>query len=111
MIFKHSIYSVFVDGMFAGVADREDGIWEVVGDAINGFRKPLYDDDIADRVEVSKINVNRWYIYDAHNCSDKLSDDNIMCYNCIATEQCTDILNELSLELEREQARKRAMAL
>ena len=111
MIFANNVYSVWVDGFFVGIAEREDYAWDVVNDAINGFRKPLYDDDIPDRVQINKINVNRWYIYDAHNCSDKLSDDNIICYSCVATKNCMNVLNELNLEKERLEAKLRAMDL
>lgn len=111
MIFANNVYIIYVDGIFIGVAEKEDYAWDVVNDAINGFSKPLYDDDIPDRVEIVKINVNRWYIYNAHNCSDKLSDNNIMCYSCTATKECMNILNELNLEKERLEAKLRAMAL
>ena len=104
-------FVVFVDGLFAGIAEREDYCADVADNFVNGVRKPLMDDDYPDRVWYHKIDVNRWYQYDQYNCSDKLSDDNIMCKNDTETEKCVKILNKLSLELEREQARLRALQL
>lgn len=102
-------YSVFLDGNFIGMTDEEDMGYEMAQDHLNGY-DVIYDDDM-DRVEVFKIDVNRWYMYNAYNCSDKISDDNIMCYDHKETENCVEILNKLSLYQEREEARKRAMAL
>lgn len=104
------LYSVFLDGKFVGVCEEEDMAWEVAQNYLNG-EDTLYDDDV-DRVWYHKIDVNRWHmVANQYNCSDKLSKDNIMCKNKDETEKCIRILNKFSLQEEREQAKKRAMAL
>ena len=103
------LYSVFLDGSFIGVTEAEDLGWEIAQDYLNGY-DTLYDDDV-DRVETHKIDVNRWYMYDEYNCSDKLSDENIMCYGYHETINCVNIVNILSLQQEREEAKQRALQL
>ena len=103
------LYSVFLDGAFVGVCENEDEGWDIAQDHLNGV-DPLLDDDV-DRVWVHKIDVNRWYVYNQHNCSDKLSDNNIMCYDGYATQNCCNTLNEYALQQEREDAKVRALAL
>lgn len=111
MIFKGTIYIVYVDGIFAGITDDETMIGNVAEDFTNGDRKPLSDDDMADRVFWDAINVNRWYFYDEYNCCDKLSDDSIFCRGHHATHKCVDKMNELTLEKERAEAKLRALQL
>ena len=111
MIFKGNVYVAYVDGIFAGIAEDEYEITDVANDFVNGVSKPLYDDDMADRVWYDIINVNRWYYYDEHNCSDKLSNKNIMCYDQMETINCVNIMNKENLQKERAEAKLRAMAL
>ena len=104
------LYSVFLDGKFIGFTDDEDYAWEIAQDYLNGY-DVLYDDDYPDRVWCHKIDINRWYYYDNYNCSDKLSDDNIYCYNDRATDKCVKIMNKQNREIERAKAKLRALLL
>lgn len=110
-MFLKDIYAVFVDGMFAGITEDEDEIWDIAQDEVNGFKKPLTDDDICDRVYYNTIRVNRWYVYNEHNCSDRMSNDNIMCYDYHETINCVEKMNALTIEKERAEAKIRAMTL
>ena len=111
MIFTNNVYVIYVDGNFVGVTEEYDYISDIAQDGVNGVSEPILDDDFADRVDYYKINVNRYCIYDSHNCSDKLSDDSIMCYDLSATINCMNVLNRLNLEKERAEAKLRASAL
>lgn len=96
-----SVIDTSIRNKCLGVTADEYEAWEIV----SNFK---YD---AERLEIHCIDVNRWYFYDAHNCSDKLSDDNVMCYDYEATLNCAKILNKINLQQEREEARKRALCL
>ena len=110
MMYK-PVYSVFVDGLFEGVALEEDECWDIIEDAVNGVKQPILDDDMCNRVEICQIDVNKWYQLDRYNCVNKTTGETIMCYNKENTEKCTEILNKLSIFQEREEAKIRAMAL
>lgn len=104
------LYAIILDGNYIGICENEyEGI-EMAQNKLNGH-DVLLDDDMPDRVWYEKIDVNRWYVYDAHNCSDKLSDDNIMCYDLEETEKCCEIMNKLCLQIERQEAKERAEKL
>ena len=108
-MFLEQVYSVFLDGNFVGICINEDECWEVAQNHINGI-DVLLDDDV-DRVMWHKINVNKWYYYDEYNCSNNISDENIMCYDYHETKDCVQTLNRIELERERAEAKLRAMAL
>ena len=105
----NELYSIFLDGEFLGICNDEYEGWEIAQNHLNGIDN-LLDDDV-DRVQIHKIDVNRWYIYDQHNCSDKLSDNNILCYNGHSTENCCKTLNNYALQQERIEAKQRALTL
>lgn len=58
MKFNEKIYSVVVDGFFAGLAESEEEIADIAADCTNGISRPLYDDDIPDRVWWDVIHIN-----------------------------------------------------
>lgn len=104
------MYIVWVDGFFAGATEDEDYVWDIVADTINGVSAPLIDDDIPDRVEINKIDVNR-YEADYHNVCDKLSDFSFLCRGLTECEKALEHMNKLQLETERAEAKLRALAL
>ena len=106
------LYSVYVDGLFVGMVEEEDYVWDLAQTNINGFSKLLIDDDIADRVEYYKIDINRFY-NDGRFVYDKLKPpiDCNVAYDGINAEEIAEKLNEINLEKERVEARMRAMAL
>lgn len=104
------MYIVWVDGFFEGVTEEEDYVWDIVGDAINGVSAPLIDDDIPDRVEINKIDVNR-YERIGKNVCDKLSNFSVLCSSLIDCEEALEHMNKLQLEAERAEAKLRALAL
>ena len=110
-MFLGEVYSVFLDGNFIGIAEDEYECIEIAENANNGVGKPLYDDDLADRVWWHTINVNR-YFYDYHKyTNDKLSDDSILCYSNDDYKEAVKKLNKIQLETERAEAKLRALAL
>lgn len=104
------MYIIWIDGNFVGVTEEEDYCWDIVEDAVNGVTKPILDDDIPDRVEINKINVNR-YEASNNNVCDKLSDFSILCANSQNCEKALEHMNKLQLKAERAEAKIRAMAL
>lgn len=111
MIFEDTIYMVYVDGLFAGIAEDESYIGDVANDFVNGVRQPLYDDDYADRVFWDTINVNR-YVFDyKYYPIDKLSDKSFLCRTQDDCREAIKQLNELNLQKERAEAKIRALQL
>ena len=104
------MYIIWVDGNFVGVTEEEDYCWDIVGDAVNGVTKPILDDDIPDRVEINKINVNR-YVTERNNICDKLSNFSVLCGSSSQVEDTLNHMNNTQLEKERAEAKIRAMAL
>lgn len=51
-----TIYIVFVDEWFVGIAESEEEVMDIAADCTNGTPKPLYDDDIPDRVWWEEVN-------------------------------------------------------
>ena len=111
MIFKENVYLVCVDGLFAGITEDEYEIGDIASDFVNGVRKPLYDDDMPNRLFWDTINVNRYIYTNEHNCYDKIEDKYIMCYNKEETKKCMNELNKLNLEKERAEAKHKALQL
>ena len=115
MIFNDTIYMVYVDDSFVGIAEQEDYIWDVAQDSVNGTSKPLYDDDMGDRIFYEEININEWKVDNKQSniiknrYNDKLS---FSCgYKSPFSQEIVDKLNTTNLEKERFEAKKRAMAL
>lgn len=109
-MFLEEVFVVYLDGNFVGICEDEDLAVDMAQDHINGF-DVLLDDDMPDRLCCHKIGINRWYLYDQYNCSDKLSEDSIFCHNYDATKKCVRKMNALTLEKERAEAKLRAMTL
>lgn len=111
MIFNE-IFCVYLDGNFIGLTDREDCVWEVAQNYLNGY-ETLYDDD-CDRIWSEKINVNRWFVSEKApmNVCDKYNIENsILCRNKFDAEETSDMLNKIEREKERTEARLRALLL
>lgn len=102
-------YSIFVDDEYVGITDDEDECWEIA-ERVNNGETTLFDDDV-DRVQICKIDVNRFF-YDYHKyTNDKLSNKSILCRTEMECKNAVEQLNALNLAKERLEAKLRAMAL
>ena len=111
MIFTDNVYVVYVDGDFCGIAENEYEAVDVADNYVNGYSKPLMDDDMPDRLHWDVINVNRFFRDGVLTVSDKLSDDRILCYDDMECKDAVKQLNALNLKKERAEAKIRAMTL
>ena len=103
------IFSVFVDGNFAGIAEDEIECWEVAEQSVQGSSNILLDDSV-DRVSYHKINTRRFHPV-GKAVFDTIGDEGILCYDNEEAEMCADMLNKVQLEKEKVEAKLRAMAL
>ena len=110
-MFEEKVYVVYVDGMFAGIAENEYEAVDVADNFVNGCRKPLTDDDMPDRLYWDIINVNRFFRDGVLTVSDKLSNDRILCYDDMECKDAVKQLNRLNLEREKAEAKVRALQL
>ena len=106
------IYIPFLDGFQVGVAEDEDEAYEIAEKSTNGGR-PLYDDEMPDRVWCEHINLNRWIQCEkAPKCvEDKYTGKSILCSSISEVQQALCMLNKADLEREKAEARVRALLL
>lgn len=109
-MFDNEVYIVYVDGNFCGIAEDEYEAVDLANDYVNGFTKPLLDDDMADRLYWDIININRFYC-SRQTVEDKLSDNSFLCYNKTECANAVEQLNKLNLKKEKMEAKIRAMEL
>ena len=106
------LYMVYLDGNFVGVAEDEYEASDVAENASHGSR-PLYDDEMPDRIWYEKVNVNRWIQCEkAPKCiEDKYTGKSILCADTTEVEKALIMLNQADLEREKAEAKVRALLL
>ena len=114
MIFNHTIYVIYIDGIYAGICEDESYIWDTAQNVINNVSEPLTDDNFCDRVSYCTINVNRWEVNNKSplHINDKYeTEKDIFCYDYAEAQAQAKYLNKLDIERERAEAKLRAMVL
>ena len=106
-------YIAILDGEPVGIAKDEDEAIEIAINTNNGVGKPIYDDDMPDRIWLEHINVNRWVQCEkAPKCvEDKYTGNSILCSSTTEVHQALDMLNRADLERERAEAKVRALLM